>query len=440
MTDPFEKLGLDKDTATETEVKSAYARLLKETRPEDDRDGFMALRDAFASARAIAKNRPAAPPPPIEPEPEPEPDSSSAPSPADATDTTPAEAAPEQPKWHRNERLQWNVSDTPQGQLIERTLLWMIDAGPDPDDFAADVAETLLANPQINVAQYYSDIISFVLFKGETDQHRYDVEDWEEVEVERPDWLTVPVMETLANQIKIFRHKPTKAWQARDHNMALKLFEPVLPKSEGFAPLDSKSMFVNEQNESHKDSFGSYFDAEKMAWVDQSPTGRAMRDFEDATQSTLWDSTDMFREILEREELQPLEEFQNLDARLREFVCRTTGFYSQGRTYEKPKWLTKPTMELLDTTFGWSRHYGRGDWERQQFDWLHKVSKRFAIPPPPKQAPLSTVPPPFETRPMNPGPSFNWAKPFWWMYKNSVLVLASYLTFRIVQTALKVWQ
>jgi hypothetical protein len=49
--DPFDLLGLDRTTATEADVRRAYAERLKTTRPEDDRAGFMALRAAFEQAR-----------------------------------------------------------------------------------------------------------------------------------------------------------------------------------------------------------------------------------------------------------------------------------------------------------------------------------------------------------------------------------------------------
>jgi len=49
--DPFDLLGLDRATATDADVRRAYAAKLKVTRPEDDRAGFMALRAAFEHAR-----------------------------------------------------------------------------------------------------------------------------------------------------------------------------------------------------------------------------------------------------------------------------------------------------------------------------------------------------------------------------------------------------
>ena len=48
--DPFVLLELDRDTATEKDVKRAYARRLKVTRPDEDPQGFMALRNAMEYA------------------------------------------------------------------------------------------------------------------------------------------------------------------------------------------------------------------------------------------------------------------------------------------------------------------------------------------------------------------------------------------------------
>lgn len=55
--DPFRLLGLDRKTATEADVRRAYAERLKVTRPEDDRAGFMALRAAFEQARSEVRWR-----------------------------------------------------------------------------------------------------------------------------------------------------------------------------------------------------------------------------------------------------------------------------------------------------------------------------------------------------------------------------------------------
>ena len=56
MNDPWQILGLSRDTATEKEVKSAYARLIKQHRPDTDPEGFQRVRQAYEAAMAMVKN------------------------------------------------------------------------------------------------------------------------------------------------------------------------------------------------------------------------------------------------------------------------------------------------------------------------------------------------------------------------------------------------
>jgi hypothetical protein len=56
--DPWKVLGLEATTATLPDVKRAYARLLKDNRPDQDPAAFMRLRAAYEAAQSILKGAP----------------------------------------------------------------------------------------------------------------------------------------------------------------------------------------------------------------------------------------------------------------------------------------------------------------------------------------------------------------------------------------------
>lgn len=57
MIDPWQILILDRHTATEKDVKAAYARLLKQHRPDTDPEGFRRVREAYESALIWLRDR-----------------------------------------------------------------------------------------------------------------------------------------------------------------------------------------------------------------------------------------------------------------------------------------------------------------------------------------------------------------------------------------------
>jgi hypothetical protein len=57
MNDPWQILILDRHTATEKDVKAAYARLLKQHRPDSDPEGFRRVRAAYEAALDWLRNR-----------------------------------------------------------------------------------------------------------------------------------------------------------------------------------------------------------------------------------------------------------------------------------------------------------------------------------------------------------------------------------------------
>jgi hypothetical protein len=65
MNDPWQFLILDPNTASERDVKAAYARLLKQHRPDKDPAGFRKLREAYEAALDAVQRRNATPAPPV---------------------------------------------------------------------------------------------------------------------------------------------------------------------------------------------------------------------------------------------------------------------------------------------------------------------------------------------------------------------------------------
>lgn len=430
MTDPFALLGLDRATATEAAVKASYATLLKKTRPEDDRAAFMALRDAFTAARAIAKGRDAH----LAAEPA---------MPAPATETATPEPAPPPPQpvqWTLNEQIAWNVADTPLGALVGDTLVWMIEGGPDSDRFAANVAERLLSDPTIEEAAFHEGIIEYIVAKADVNCERDYIAAWETLDLEPPPWLNETLMRVLAHDLRLFRHRPVRSWAARDYNIALNLFAPVLETVKAVdepAPIDVATLFADEQDATPKDAHGSFFDRETMTWTDLSPVAIAVRDINLAIEQAADDLPDQVEAILNRDELQAIDEFQDIDTRLRHLICNATGWHGQTPVPVYPAWLTPTLLLLLDDTFGWSRHHGRPGWERHQFAWLHGLIARDRTP----QRDQLTFRAAQQTEMFPPQPAP--AKPslFWDLLaliaKKPIWILVIYLLYRIVQAGIR---
>lgn len=372
-TDPFKLLGLDRATATEADVKRAYAKKLKETRPEEDRAGFMDLRAAFTAARGAAKHndvrRAAAGPetPASTPQPQPQ-------------EERPKPRAETKVEWIYHKDIDWSCRSDAQGQLALRTLRWMQAGGPDGDAFVRDFMAALDANPEIDRSNVAQVMLSFIQARAGKDQDAYDLDDWQEFEITRPDWLTDAMMRQMCGPLGLFDYEPTETWHARDYNIVLTLFRSVL--SDAFAdkdaprPKDVKSLFEQEHTANFGDDHGSYFDRDKMEWMDMSPVAVAMRDIQAGIDRGLWDVAVRVKEVLDREALQPLDEFQDIEARMRNLVCSATGWNTNADVPTYPAWLTADMIRMLDDTFGWSRQSSRNAWERRQFSWLHTVISR----------------------------------------------------------------
>ena len=213
--DPFVLLGLNRKTATDADVRRAYAQRLKQTRPEEDRDGFMALRAAFERAR---------------------------------------------------QEVRWR------------------------DEYR--------------------------------DEDNED-EDWDE----------------------------GRADDAADFVEEAPLPEPAASRE----PQD-------EPDELEQPSY---------------PPDRAMDALVDTlTGSPFGVSRDRVMAIVEADEVGGIEEFQNLQWRVRSFLCDRSGFNLDTPELRRPDWLSLDVFDALDGYFGWTRQPASQEWVRRQNDWMVRLRKR----------------------------------------------------------------
>jgi hypothetical protein len=241
--DPFRLLGLDGKTATDADVRRAYAERLRRTRPEDDRDGFMALRDAFERARQSLRRR--------------------------AACDNDAEAEDEAP--------------------LRRTAAAMT--------FAAEPT-----GPRPEAAQetidYNSEMAAGGTFEPQTPPPGHAEAADDQAPVPAP--FGVRVGKAMDRLIDVLTAAP-----------------PGAQRKDVMAVLD------------HPDVAG-------------------------------------------------IEEFQALQARVRQFLCDRTGFSGDPQALRTPDWLTADVFQALDTYFGWTRQPVTLSWLRKQNDWLVRVRNQIA--------------------------------------------------------------
>ncbi|MFD0857559.1 hypothetical protein [Roseovarius aquimarinus] len=427
-TDPFKALGLDRGTATEAEVKAAYARLLKATRPEEDRAGFMALRQAFDAARRSARAQDQARAEAARraeaaaPEDEAPAEAPEAPGPQDVSQPQPNLT------WHHDAALGWSFNSSPRGKLVEGAARWMVAGGPDGAAFAARCAEALIALPAPEARAFREDVVNFIAHMADPEEAREDLPVWKPLPVIRPDWLTADVAAILRDDLGLLKFRPSDSWSARNYNAVRGLLAPetAAPDAALPPPADVDAIVEREETEARRDAHGSYYDRAAHRWVDRSPVTVAMEDIAAATQRNMWDLPEALRAIFARDELQALDEFQDFDARLRQMVCAATGWGNEARRPAYPAWLRPQVVQLLDGTFGWSRQFGRQHWQRQQYEWLHKVLSRDVeiggdMPEFREAAPLPRAQPPSKFS-------------LWeWLLREPRNLLIAYLGYRAVQ-------
>lgn len=247
--DPFALLGLERRTATERDVKKAYAAKLKQIRPEDDREGFMALRAAFEHARSMARWR----------------------------DQHPEEAAQD--------------DAYEDGTYVE----------PEDDEDAYD------EEPDVTYAQATSQTADTLERHNVRDDH-----DFSPAEID-----TTPIaMPAMQNS----------DWQTHSND----------------SPADPVDVAMDDIDTLMKNPFAG-------------------------------GSMEPWQTILDRDDLQTIDAYQQMSQRLRWRLCTDTGFGEDPQVLKVPAWLTMPVFKGLCEHFGWHKQQSREYWVMQQRNWLRTI-------------------------------------------------------------------
>lgn len=247
--DPFALLGLERRTATERDVKKAYAAKLKQIRPEDDREGFMALRAAFEHARSMARWR----------------------------DQHPEEAAQD--------------DAYEDGTYVE----------PEDDEDAYD------EEPDGTYAQATSQTADTLERHNVRDDH-----DFSPAEID-----TTPIaMPAMQNS----------DWQTHSND----------------SPADPVDVAMDDIDTLMKNPFAG-------------------------------GSMEPWQTILDRDDLQTIDAYQQMSQRLRWRLCTDTGFGEDPQVLKVPAWLTMPVFKGLCEHFGWHKQQSREYWVMQQRNWLRTI-------------------------------------------------------------------
>ena len=375
--DPFRTLGL-KRGASPREVKRAYAKKLKETRPDEDPASFIALREAFERARDMAEaaERQRA----WQAEREAREDETVTPA---ATESEPAKS----PHADGVRRKEAKAERRRRRQEIVRALdEWIANGAPD----AATGLPAILEGAE---DEDRKDLAGVLLERIWEEADWWDGDEWDDpiadtegdpADLARPSWLDD---ETI---LAIHEHLPLHAvsdgaadefWLARCANRWNALASDVLRRAgrtEGRLPRHPVGDWMVARMERERgDEHGSYFDREKREWVDMSPPARAEREIVALLKAGPGAGrTEAIAAILDRDGLQKLDAYQEIERRLRWWLSReTTGDERDKKGKQRllvPHWLDREAIDLFDARFGWRDHFGNA-YEGEQFERLHRL-------------------------------------------------------------------
>lgn len=101
--------------------------------------------------------------------------------------------------------------------------------------------------------------------------------------------------------------------------------------------------------------------------------------------------------IIDRDDLQTIDNYQMFSDRLRTFICEETGLYDEPEegtdipTMRFPNWLTVTVLKGLGNTFGWHKQHTRHYWHRSENDWIAKLGIEYAKPGHPAERKAKTA-------------------------------------------------
>jgi hypothetical protein len=389
--DAFQLLGLDAKTATEADVKRAYATKLKQTRPDEDAAGFMRLRDSYDIARQIAKHRQLR-----------EARAAAKPAKPNVVHIGPTESPDDGHGYVDAETGIW-LDETPVKQLAAKAIAWLRTSASDASlEACLEFWNGLLNEPCLEdpdqFAQFSSDMLCVVChFSGCPKSGRARKEHVV------PAWLYDDLVLLLEARFAWVGSQGKKS-EKRLRKWIADLFTPLFERH-GVAPDRPVSPAARKPNQRPAD--------EMMERV-EALISEAWRPFK----------IESWQEILDDERILAVDDFQEFSNLLRLFICRQTGMMVNTATPVKPGWMTDTVTRYLDDRLGWSRQTDRDFWSRQQQQWIYRLTNREEQVI--KQAPVKRriFVQPFETRELQP-------KLPWFLSPRYVLL--AYLTFSVLR-------
>ncbi len=410
--DPLKYFGLKRGEASRTDVRKAYAKKLKQIRPDDDPEGFMVLRENYEQALNIVEWN------------------LSAPDDEDEGDDETPENDPKEIRYWYDEKLDFHFNSSPSGKLIEKSTRWILEKGAkNPQAFFKELASLPEYAEKSDIETLSNSLLVRVVYDCGCDVDEYT--GYETLpDCARPHWLSDDVIVELSQQFDWLNRSPEYEWDAVQLNCIKDIFKPVLVDhsllTNRSRRYNVEAHHIKDIETFNKDDHGSYYDKKQKQWINMSPVGVAMRDIKSLTVSLPGDDTTApWREILDREELQPIDEFQELDEYLRQYICSVSG-YGEREKPKKPAWMGADLLILLDDTFGWNSHAGNNHWDYEEYRWLQKLIMSVRGKAPRHQ--------PFPNRHSSRQTYMGSEKMPWFLHFG--FILGSYTLFRIVQTYL----